>query len=316
MIEHSYEYFLAIAEEKSISKAAARLYISQPSLTKYLKKLEENVGATLFSRESHPLKLTPAGELYMEYVKDVIRITKKFEQDILYISSSISGKVTIGITLWRSSILMPLIFPDFMKKYPNVSIELKEGSQQYLLSLLEQGKADFCMMQLPNTQSSVTFEHLAYEHILFAVNKNNPILEGINHDLDDEVPTLTQEEFLLFKKEPFVLMKEENQLRQLTQNLLNKYEIVSSPVLETSNVVTALNLVSSGVGVTFVPEAILKYKERPGSLSFFRVDDPPLAWELGIAHKTRSIISRQAQLLAEAIRTVYISGKIVNQIQY
>jgi DNA-binding transcriptional LysR family regulator len=307
MIDQSYEYFLAIAEEKSISKAAARIYISQPSLTKYLKKLEENVGATLFSRESHPLKLTSAGELYMEYIKDVIRITKKFDQDILYISSTISGKVTIGITLWRSSILMPLIFPDFMKKYPNVTIELKEGSQQYLLSLLEQGKADFCMMQLPNTQSSVTFEHLAYEHILFAVNKRNPILDNLDYDLEGDVAALTQDEFLLFKREPFVLMKEENQLRQLTQNLLNKYEIISSPVLETSNVVTALNLVSSGLGVTFVPEAILKYKERPGSLVFFKVDNPPLAWELGIAHKTRSIMSRQAQLMVEEIRSVYLN---------
>jgi DNA-binding transcriptional LysR family regulator len=307
MIDRSYEYFLAIAEEKSISKAAERLYISQPSLTKYLKKLEESVGAILFSRESHPLKLTPAGELYMEYVKDVIRITKKFDQDVLYISSSISGKVTIGITLWRSSILIPLIFPEFKKRYPNITVELKEGSQQYLLSLLDQGKVDFCMMQLPNTQSSVTFEHLAYEHILFAVNRNNPILKNLNLDPDCLVPTLSHEQFLHFIKEPFVLMKEENQLRQLTQNLLNKYEIASSPVLETSNVVTAMNLVSSGVGVTFVPEAILQYNERSASLGFFKVDNPPLAWELGIAHKTRSIMSKQAQLMIEAIKAVYIT---------
>lgn len=309
MIDHNYEYFLAIADEKSISKAAAKLYISQPSLTKYLKKLEDSVGAVLFSRESHPLKLNPAGELYMDYIKDIIRITKKFEQELLYISSSIAGKVTIGITFWRSSILLPLIFPDFKKKYPNITIELKEGSQQYLLSLLEQGKIDFSLMQLPNKQSSVTFEHLAYEHILFIVNKDNPILKDLQHDLDNEVQvhTLNQNEFLLFIKEPFVLMKEENQLRQLTQNFLNKYEIASSPVLETSNVVTAINLVSSGLGVTFVPEAILKHKERSNTLIFFKVDNPPLSWELGIAHKTRSILSKQAQLIIEAIKTVYFS---------
>lgn len=309
MIDSNYTYFLAIAEEKSISKAASRLYISQPSLTKYLKKLEESVGATLFSRESHPLKLTPAGELYMEYVKDVIRITKKFDQDILYVSSSISGKVTIGITLWRSSILMPLIFPGFRKQYPNITIELKEGSQQFLLSLLEQGKVDFCLFTLPNTQSNVTFEHLAYEHILFCVNKDNPLLKDFDYDPDLDVQTLTPERFLLFKRESFVMMKEENQLRQLTQNLLNKYEIVSSPVLETSNVVTAINLVASGVGVTFVPEAILKNNEWPESLAFFKVDQPPLAWELGIAHKTRSILSKQAQLMVDTIKSLYLPQK-------
>lgn len=67
----NYEYFLMIAEEGSISKAADKLYLTQPSLSKYLKRLEENLGVELFSRDRYPLALTQAGIIYKRYVEEI-----------------------------------------------------------------------------------------------------------------------------------------------------------------------------------------------------------------------------------------------------
>lgn len=305
MFLKNYEYFLAIAEERSISKAAARLFISQPSLSKYLKKLEENTGTELFERNSYPLKLSPAGELYMEYVQDFIKRNKKLQRDLSDIENSPRGKVTLGITVWRSSILLPTVFSDFKREYPNINIELQEGSQQYIFSLLEQDKVDFCIFHSPNTYHNFTFEHLAYEHILFAVNRDNPLLSKLHYDINKQINTMTNQDFLQFKEEPFFMLKEGQYMRRISQNFLNKLDISNSTALETSNIVTALNLVSAGAGVTFVPEAILNSEEYAKNLTFFKIDTPPLQWEIVIGYKTGAILSRQALLFIEAIKKAY-----------
>lgn len=92
MVFKNFEYFIAIAEEGSISKAAERLYISQPSLSKYLKRLEENFGEELFCRESYPLKLTKAGELYLSYVKELTKKETRLLEELSYLRNSEAGE--------------------------------------------------------------------------------------------------------------------------------------------------------------------------------------------------------------------------------
>lgn len=79
----------------------------------------------------------------------------------------------------------------------------------------------------------------------------------------------------------------------------------TSPAIETSNIVTAMNLVSAGTGVTFVPEAELKIEECNKDLIFFEIDSPLLQWEIGIANKTGTNMSKQALLFIESIKNVY-----------
>lgn len=218
MFFKNYEYFLKIAKEGNISKASAELFISQPSLSKYLKRLEESAGTKLFRRDSYPLKLTPAGEVYMEYVQNIIKINKKLQRDWSDIENSTRGKVTLGITVWRASILIPTVFSDFRKKYPNINIELLEGSHQYMFSLLEQNKVDFCILNLPNSSHNITFEHLAFEHILFTVNRHNPLLNKLDYDMNKQVNAMSQKDILQFKEEPFFMLKEGQNIRKITQN--------------------------------------------------------------------------------------------------
>jgi DNA-binding transcriptional LysR family regulator len=305
MLLKNYEYFLTIVKEGNISKAAAKLYVSQPSLSKYLKKLEKDADIELFTRDSHPLKLTPAGELFMRYIQDIIRRSKKLKRDFSDMKNSISGRVTVGITVWKSSILLPIVFPDFFKKYPNINIELREGSYQYILSLLEQNKIDFCILQSPNNYNNVILEHLTFEHILFTVNVLNPLLKKLDYDVNKKINTMSEKDFLKFKGEPFLMLKEGQLLRKVSQNFLNKLGINILPALETSNIMTAVNLVSAGMGVTFVPETILKIDENIKNLVFFKIDTPPLQWEIAIAYKTDALLSKPALLFIESIKKIY-----------
>jgi len=301
MVFKNYEYFLAIAEEGSVSKAAEKLYISQPSLSKYLKRLEEKVGVELFNRDSHMLQLTEEGKLYWNYVKEIIQKEKQLIQDFSDVRNLESGTVSIGITVWRSSIILPVVLPVFKKRYPKIEVKVYEGSHQYMASLLENGKVDFSIFHLPNNYHNVTFEHLLFEKILFCVDEEHPLLRELDYP-KTEIGTMTNEDFMRFDKELFILLQPGQNIRDISQNYLNKLGIRPNVVLETSNIVTAINVAKTGLGITFVPEAALHIPDQAQKLRFFTVDTPPLCWEVGIAYRTGTVISKQAQLLIKCIR--------------
>lgn len=304
MIFKNYEYFIAIAEEGSISKAAQRLYISQPSLSKYLKRLEENIGEELFSRESYPLKLTKAGELYLSHVKEITKRETRLMEELSYLGSGEAGDVSIGITVWRSSILMPVVLPVFRTRYPRIRVSIQEGSHQHMASMIELGKVDFSIFHLPNSYHDFTFEHLMFEKILFCVNRENPRLAELGIGNPKGVNRLSNEEFFLFQEEEFILLKQGQNIRDITQNYLNKLRIHPDVMLETSNIVTAMNMVKAGMGVTFVPEAVLSIQGQDEGLCFFAIDEPPLQWEVGVAYKNGMPLRRQARILVDCMKEI------------
>lgn len=312
MIFKNYEYFIAIAEEKSISRASERLYISQPSLSKYLKRLEERLGEQLFHRDSYPISLTTAGELYLKYVSEIVQKEKNFSQELSSLNEKAAGLVSIGITLWRSSVLLPLVLPAFREQYPKIEIQVHEGSHKHMASLLDHDKVDFCIFHLPNNYPNTIFEHLQFEHILLCVNRHHQQLEKINFR-PGVVSTLTQEDFMRFSEDDFILLKPGQNIREITQNFLYKQRFTPKVLLETSNIITAMNLVRGGSGITFAPEAAVHDMNVSDDLAFFFIDEPPLKWEVGFAYKTNTLLSYQARLFLESIRNTLDSLNAVRR---
>ena len=117
----------AIVKERSISKAADRLYLSQPYLSQYLAKLESNLGVTLLDRSHTPLRLTPAGELFYAYLERQDYLDRQLESDLRTLQSQKPQQLHIGVSTWRGSILLPDILPRFVQFYPEVQVVLHEA---------------------------------------------------------------------------------------------------------------------------------------------------------------------------------------------
>ena len=109
MIFKNYEYFLTIAEEGNISSAARKLFVSQPSLSQYLKRLETNLGVELFDHTRYPLQLTYAGERYLAYVQDLFNLDRRMQQEFSDITQNRRGKIRLGIAYWRGSNVLPQV---------------------------------------------------------------------------------------------------------------------------------------------------------------------------------------------------------------
>ena len=181
MYQHNPEYFIAIVECGNLTRASEKLFISQPSLSKYLKRLEENLGVQLFDRNTSPLRLTYAGERYYNYLLDMQRMDKDLHKEFYDISQHERGRIRLGIALWRGACLLPDVFPSFHKEYPEIEIELFEGNSSQMQNALINDNIDLAVMNLPHTINyyKLTCETILEEPILLSVPTEHPATQAV-----------------------------------------------------------------------------------------------------------------------------------------
>ena len=132
------DYVMAIAEEQNMTKAAARLFISQPALTASINKLEEELGVKLFDRQRPPIKLTPAGVLYMKEMSRIHQLQFNLKAQL----SSFARKkpqFTIGIGKGRSQFWLPILLPILQESHPDIQIIVKNGNYDTLENTFHSG---------------------------------------------------------------------------------------------------------------------------------------------------------------------------------
>lgn len=298
---NNYDYFLAIAETGNISRAAEKLYVSQPSLSKYLRRLENELGIELFDRSSYPLKLTEAGELYRSYVREEILRGKNLCRSFANLKAPDRGEVRVGLTPWRSASLLPEILSVFWRAWPNIRVSLEEGPHQHLASLIEHDRVDFALTHLPNQYQGFTCTHefLMTDAAVFAVSRSNPILAA----LPDEkgISHISEEQFTLFQNEPFVMFQESQNIYEMLYSFLENAGVLPGVRLVTPNIHTAMNFVRQNQGVGFATTSYAEACEDE-NLRFFFVDSEPMKWDIVATYKKSRPLSSQARLLVDCIR--------------
>ena len=132
MTERELLYVKTIAEERSISGAAKKLFMTQPSLSSCVQKIESALGTRLFQRTSTGLVLTFAGERYYQVAQDILKIYNDFEIEVSDINNLKKGRVTIGITVYLATFILPVVLPVFKKLCPNIELAIVEKNSTEL----------------------------------------------------------------------------------------------------------------------------------------------------------------------------------------
>lgn len=138
-----YEYVRKIAETGSFLAAADKLYITQPSLSQFIRRIERHIGAELFDRSHKPVTLTEAGRIYLDIEGQIQELCKVREQRIQDLGQTIGGTVRIGSSNYRSSTILAKAIPVINERYPHIDICLEEGTTRELEDFALQGKTDF-----------------------------------------------------------------------------------------------------------------------------------------------------------------------------
>ena len=160
------EYVHAVYQEKSISRAAERLCISQPSLSANIKRIEGKVGYPLFDRSTKPLSLTECGEKYIQSIEKIMAVENEFADYVNDWGELKTGRLVLGGSSLFASWVLPGLIGSFSACYPKVHVELVEESTAELARLLQQGRID---MMLDNCKlDPLLFDHAVYrEETLF-----------------------------------------------------------------------------------------------------------------------------------------------------
>lgn len=303
MVFRNYEYFVAIVEAGSLTKAAERLYVSQPSLSQYLKRLETSLGVELFDRSTSPLRLTYTGERYYQYVLQLMKLDENVRREFQDIQNQTSGRLRLGVALWRGACLLPDVFPTFHQQYPDIHIELTEGRSVQLESALMNDKIDLAVMNLPRTldYNKLTCEIICEERILLAAPTHHPYVHDLLVDCDtlDGYPRAPLE---LLEHIPLILTKPGQNLTHEVRHMLGKNHIEPNILLETGNLTTAINLTAQGIACTFVPEEGAKVCQHPGAVTYFVTNSSDLVWDLAAVYRKDTYLTRLSQLFIEVMK--------------
>ena len=154
MTQRELIYIKTVADEKSISQAAKKLFIAQPSLSQYIKRIEDSLGTPLFNRASTGLTLTYAGEKYYHMALQILKMYENFELEISDINNMKTGRIHIGITSHLGTVVLPGILPRFMEQYPSIEITVTEETSDRLEALLTAGKVDFIITHAPKESAN------------------------------------------------------------------------------------------------------------------------------------------------------------------
>lgn len=275
------EYVYAVYQEKSFSKAAQKLFISQPSLSAAVKRVEQKVGYPIFDRSTKPLSLTECGEKYISAVEKIMAVENGFVDFINDWGELKTGSLVLGGSSLFSSWILPQIMGAFSRKYPLVKIALVEENTSRLEELLQSGGVDLVMDNC--ILDSSVFDRCEYqeEHLLLAVPGNFKINEklqeyGISAEdirkgifLNPEVPGVPLE---YFEKEPFILLKPDNDTGKRAMNLCQDHGFTPNVVFELDQQQTAYNVTCSGLGISFVSDTLVSLGTDNPNVIYYKLE--------------------------------------------
>lgn len=221
------QYIKAIAECGSITAAAKKLFISQPSLSQMLRQLENEIGLPIFDRSVSPLRLTYAGEKYLHAVNRILAANCELESQLREIRHEHLGRLRLGISVTRAMQVLPLVLPVFTAKYPKVTLELTESGSATLEALLQNGSIDLALAALESTSTNLAYELIEQESI--------GILAGQHSNTAQSFLPGTPLSLDAVRGDSFVYLAKGHSSRIIQDKLFRRYNYAPSILLETDS---------------------------------------------------------------------------------
>lgn len=276
------QYVLAVAEHRSITKAAQSLYVSQPAMSHYIQKTEEELGVHLFDRSTTPISLTYAGEEYVKSASKILRINEALTRKLRDISEHQTGRIHIGMPKDRAAYMLPLILPEFRNRYPGIEVHVTTDSGESLQELLEKGRIDF--MILPYYIKDAQFEtHKIYEEKLLLIAEKGKIPEEAL--MDGEHADLKK-----LEKEQFLLLNSEHVSRKAVDLLFRSLKMTPEKITELTSSSMSYRMASKGFGIAIVPEMTIRLVKLEDEVEVFFLTADPVHWDIMAVYRKDSYI--------------------------
>jgi DNA-binding transcriptional LysR family regulator len=253
-------YFLTVAEELNFTKAAEKLFISQPPLSRQIKELENEIGAKLFDRNNKKVTLTEAGKYFKHEIVHHLQELESILLNTKKISENVSGEYRIGYISSTFSDTVTKLVQFLTREYPYLNIKLYEVSTSKQIFALEQNKLDLAIIRAPLISTKITSVLWFKDYYSLVYNNEVTKIENIQ-DLAD------------FKKEIFVFFNKDYAPMYYNSliEICSRFGFAPNIVHESNNINSIIQLVRNGLGVSIVPRSVREKNDFP-ELSFLDID--------------------------------------------
>ncbi len=248
-----YRIFHTVAKYGTVSAAANSLHVSQPAVSKSIKKLEDLIGCTLFARSSKGMQLSTEGRILFDYVASGMEYLQNGEQVLKKVRNREYGLVKVGIsnTLCRYYFLSHL--EKFHQDYPGIRITIINRTSQQTLQMLEQGLIDFGIISIPKDRSRFTYHELLNIKDIFVVGRCHPDLQG-------PIPLQSLAGY------PLMILEKDNVTRALIDDFLSENQVTLQPEIEIGSMDFLIEFAKIGLGVALVIKNFVKEELKSGQL--------------------------------------------------
>ncbi len=297
------EYVLTVVREKSFTSASQKLFVSQPSLSASIKRIEDKIGSPIFDRSSSPISLTDVGKKYVEYANLIEQKEKEFKTFLSDNLNLFSGKVRIGGSSLFSSFILPELIADFNKKYPQIKFRIFEDNTKNLLNKLETGEVDVILDNAEVKDGNILSTTYMQENLLLAVPKNLAINEQLKserltaEDIKNDKHLLVEKgvDLSSFSNLPFVLLNSENDSGKRAEALLKKNKVEHTVLFYLDQQLSAYNVCCAGLALTFIADTLIKKTSSSHDVYYYKIKDRVANRHICFFHKTNRYLSRATQ---------------------
>ena len=298
------EYVLVIAQEKNISKAAERLYVSQPALSRFLLKLEERLGTDLFVRKNRQYIPTCAGNLYLDMARKILETKQDFDMNLKQLLESGGGTLSIGITPGRGRTILPKVIPAFHQEFPNYELNIYEEDVDTLENYLLSGTIELAFFTLSRFSTPdhkrIRYHRISREEIVLCTPKESAYSLMAVRRNDRKYPWINLKSL---GSETFLLLKDNMRLGQYSNDILRRQEMTPR-TMRLSSIDTALALVAQNYGVAFASCFRIADHESAKNIDIFSFGDEVMDWDFVAACQNDYDLPKPARCLIDLMKNL------------
>lgn len=275
-------YFLAVANEGGFSKASEALHLTQPTLSKVIKQLEDELGVLLFDRTTRHSQLTDAGQVLRAQAGAILKSVEQVHGSLAELTSGTRGSLTLGLPPVVGSSIFPPLIAAFRQSHPRMEIQLVEEGSKQIEKLVLEGRLDLGAIVLPASSDGFELMPLAKHELKLVVQRGHPLSQQGRVSLRQ------------LREQPFILFRRGFALYDLVRNACVQAGFEPYAAYESTQWDFMCEMVAAGEGITFMPAPICR-KLDPGQVAVIPQVEPALHWDLAMAWRKDSYLPYAAR---------------------
>jgi DNA-binding transcriptional LysR family regulator len=275
------ESFLEVARHASFSRAAEKRFRTQPAISSQIRGIEEEVGAKLFDRSGGKVSLTAAGKAFQKYVEDTLDARKAMMVAIGEMERIPRGEIIVGANEGTCLHILPYVFADFKKQYPDVSVNIKRSDYGHILESVIDNTVDFGVVSLPVTDNRLTVVLIHRDELIIIAPPNHPLGKLKSASVADVT------------KFPLIVPKA-GHTRDCIEELFHERRLKPNISMELDSSELLKRFVAADVGIGFIARSNVEEDVRANALVAIPIADAQVRRDLALVFRKDKALSRAA----------------------